>query len=268
MSVRAQKGGKLPMKKGKWYVVAALFAAGGVFFPFAGKISAAAEAHPREKLSAYTTYFNENEGGRCANIRLSASRIDGIALQPFGEFSFNATVGKRTAENGYQTAKIIAGGEFVAGVGGGVCQVSTTLYNAAILAGLEAIEVHAHSLSVGYVPPSRDAMVSSECDLRLFNPHTETVYFSLRVSTGAIQATVEGKDGGYVYSVQSKTLKTLPPPPPIVSAGDRDEVTRYPKDGLESEAYLSTYRNGVLLSVKRLRKDSYAPLCGMQTKKP
>lgn len=238
-----------------------------VLLPFYGGIYAKAQGHSREKLSAYTTYFNENEGGRCANIRLSASRIDGIALQPYGEFSFNAAVGKRTVENGYQTAKIIAEGEFVLGVGGGVCQVSTTLYNAAILAGLQATEVHAHSLSVGYVPLSRDAMVSSESDLRLYNPHADTVYFSVQVSAGAVKATVYGKDEGYAYSIESKTLKILPPPEPIVEPGDKDEVTRYPKDGAESESYLSTYRNGVLLSVKRLRKDRYAPLGAMMTKK-
>ena len=232
------------------------------FVPIAGE----AETHPKEKLSSFTTYFNENEGGRYANIRLSAAKIDGIALQPYGEFSFNGVVGARTKENGYQTAKIIAGGEFVEGVGGGVCQVSSTLYNAALLAGLIAMEVHPHSLSVAYVPPSRDAMVSSQSDLRLYNPHDETVYFGMRVSPGVICATVRGRDTGYTYSIESKTLKTLPPPPPVYAAGEGAKE-RPAKDGLESEAYLSTYFGGVLLSVKRLRKDVYAPMAAILTKK-
>ena len=222
--------------------------------------------HPKEKLSSFTTYFNENEGGRYANIRLSASKIDGIALQPYGEFSFNGVVGKRTKENGYQSAKIIAGGEFVQGVGGGVCQVSTTLYNAALLAGLVAIEVHPHSLAVSYVAPSRDAMVSEQSDLRLYNPHGETVYVSLKVTAGVIRASLYGKQEGYAYSIESKTLKTLPPPPPVYASSEGVKE-RPAKDGVESEAYLSTYRGGVLLSVKRLRRDVYAPLAAILAKK-
>ena len=245
-------------------------AVAGVFFAFCGVFPQKAGAegeHPKDKLSAYTTYFSENDEGRCANIALAAARIDGIALQPYGELSFNSSVGARTAENGYKTAKIILKGEFVEGLGGGVCQVSTTLYNAALLAGLTATEYHAHSLRVNYVPPSRDAMVSSQSDLKIFNPHAETVYLSAAVSSGAIKITVYGKDEGLTYSIESKTLEVLPPPNPSVEIGDKDAVVRYGKEGAKSEAYLRVYKNGVLLSVKRLRSDIYAPLRGMITKK-
>ncbi len=228
---------------------------------------AAAEAHPREKLCAYTTYFNQNDGGRCENIRLAAERLNGIALQPYGELSFNGAVGPRTKENGYQNAKVIVQGEFVEGVGGGVCQVSTTLYNAAVLSGLNVLEYHAHSLRVGYVPPSRDAMVTAYSDLRLYNPHAETVYITAQTGEGWLRFTLYGKGDGRTYSIESRTLAELPPPEPLIEAGETDGVVRFGQAGIKSESYLKTYQNGVLVSIQRLRVDEYAPQRGVIRKK-
>ena len=224
-----------------------------------------AESHPKEKLCAYTTYFNEKDGGRCENIRLAVRRLNGIALQPYGEFSFNGAVGPRTRENGYQEAKVISQGEFVLGVGGGVCQVSTTLYNAAVLSGLTVLEYHPHSLRVGYVPPSRDAMVSAYSDLRLYNPRPETVYISAEVGADWLRFTLYGKGDGRTYSIESRMLAEIPPPEPIIQEGK--EAIRLGVCGLKSESYLYTYENGVLTSVRRLRADEYAPQRGVIEKK-
>lgn len=231
-----------------------------VFFIFPFRLVKGRGEHPREKLGAYTTYFSEKDGGRCQNIALAAERIDGVALQPYGELSFNALVGKRTRENGFSEAKIIAGGEFVVGVGGGVCQVSTTLYNAALLSGLVALEFHPHSLAVGYAPPSRDAMVSSESDLKLYNPFDETVYFSVKMGKGAITVTVYGEKTGRSYEIESRTVAYIPPPPPEEVADGT--LIREGRDGVKSEAYLKTYQEGALVEVKRLRADTYAPMRG------
>ena len=259
-------------KKSVYFFASALagahFFLGGVFFSSEISLeSAFAESHPKEKLAAYTTYFSQNEGGRCENIRLAAARLNGIALQPYGEFSFNGAVGPRTAENGYRTAKVIVQGEFVEGIGGGVCQVSTTLYNAALLSGLTAIEYHAHSLRVGYVPPSRDAMVTAYSDLRLYNPHSETVYIHSSVGEGWLRITLYGKSDGNEYSIESRTLAELPPPNLPSGIGSDEIVVRPPVGGLKSEAYLKTYRKGVLLSVRRLRTDEYAPQSAIVKKK-
>ena len=239
---------------------AALFSAAFFFYTGSVGLAFAESVHPREKLSSFTTYFSVKDGGRCENIALAAERIDGIALQPYGEFSFNAVVGARTRENGFQQAKIISQGEFVLGVGGGVCQVSTTLYNAALLSGLVVTEFHPHSLAVAYVAPSRDAMVSSASDLKLYNPFDETVYFSLKVGEGSLTVTLRGKGVGYDYEIESRRLATVPPPPPAVT--DEEKSAREGKDGVKSEAYLKTYRNGVLVGVKRIRTDFYAPMRG------
>lgn len=220
-----------------------------------------------EKISAYTTYFNQNEGGRCENIEIAASLIDGVTVQPYGEFSFNATVGRRTAEAGFQQAKIIVNGEYVLGVGGGVCQVSTTLYNAALKSGLQITEFHPHSLQVGYVAPSRDAMVSSQSDLKFFNPHPHAVYLSAKAKKGAIQIAFYGKKTAERYELVSQTLAQVPAPAPIVKEGSTDEILRAERQGIKSELYLERYLGDKLLARIRLRTDEYRPIQGIIVKK-
>ena len=220
-----------------------------------------------EKLSSYTTYYNESERGRCENIAIAASLIHGVTIQPYGEFSFNQTVGRRTEESGFQQAKIIINGEYVLGVGGGVCQVSSTLYNAALKSGLSVTEYHPHSLQVGYVSPSRDAMVSSQSDLCLFNPYAHPVYLSANVFRGGIKITFFGKNEGYRYELNAKTLEEIPPPQPIVKEGQKEEILRLEKSGVKSECYLECYKGENLLWRKRLRKDEYRPIQGIIVKK-
>lgn len=227
----------------------------------------AANPYGWEKISSYTTYFNAEDRGRCENIAIAASLIDGVTIQPYGEFSFNKTVGRRTEEAGFQQAKIIVQGEYVLGVGGGVCQVSTTLYNAALKSGLNVIEYHPHSLRVGYVAPSRDAMVSTECDLQLYNPHSFPVYLATDVFENGLRVSFYGKNEGYRYEIISKTLEEIPPPIPIVKEGDKEGVLRNAQNGVKSEAYLERYKGNTLLFRKRIRTDEYRPIQGIIVKK-
>lgn len=220
-----------------------------------------------DKISSYTTYYSQKDVGRCANIAIAASLIDGVTIQPYGEFSFNSTVGRRTEEAGFQQAKIIVKGEYVLGVGGGVCQVSTTLYNAALKAGLTVTEFHPHTLRVAYVQPSRDAMVSTGSDLCFINPHAHAVHLSARVFEGGIRVCFYGKDEGYRYELVSNLLSEIPPPEPIIKEGEKEEILREEKSGVKSEMYLERYRGDCLLSRKRLRTDEYRPVQGIIVKK-
>lgn len=111
-------------------------------------------------IGSFKTSFNPNVTGRTQNIFLSANEINQIVLGPGDRFYFNLVVGELTTARGYQKAKEIVNKEFVEGIGGGICQTSSTLYNAVVNAGLEIIEVHSHSRSIGYVPAGRDATVS------------------------------------------------------------------------------------------------------------
>ncbi len=230
-------------------------------------VSASENPYGWEKLASYTTYFTPNDGGRCENIALAASLVDGIAIQPYGEFSFNKTVGERTSGAGFKDAKVIVRGEYVLGIGGGVCQVSTTLYNAALKSGLSVTEFHPHSLKVGYVPPSRDAMVSTHADLQLFNPHSYPVYLSARAFENGVKATFFGKNEGYRYEIVSQTLELLPPPLPVVKEGEEEKILRYEQSGLRSEAYIECYQGNALLFRKKLRSDEYRPVQGIIVKK-
>ncbi|MHB8072805.1 cell wall-binding repeat-containing protein [Desulfosporosinus fructosivorans] len=111
-------------------------------------------------IAQYSTRFDSTQVNRTENIRLAAKALDGKLLAPGERFSFNNSVGERIAEAGYKEALIIEGNTFTPGLGGGVCQVSSTLYNVVLLADLEILERHSHSLPVNYVPPGRDATVS------------------------------------------------------------------------------------------------------------
>ena len=252
-------------------IVWTLLFTGVLFFSFGvrGKAAFAQGDNPYgwDKISSYTTYYNQEDKGRSKNIAIAASLISGVTLQAYGEFSFNATVGKRTAEAGFKQAKIIINGEYVEGVGGGVCQVSTTLYNAALKAGLQVIEYHPHSLRVGYVAPSRDAMVSSSSDLKIFNPYDFPVYLSAEVFSGGLRVLFYGKNEGYRYEITSHILGEIAPPEPIIKEGEKEEIIRSPQNGIKSEAYLECYKGNSLLFRKRLRTDEYRPIQGILGKK-
>ncbi len=254
--------------------MATLLFAGVLFFSLLGggiglspRTASAENPYGWEKMSSYTTYYAKEDEGRCENIAIAASLVDGVTVQAYGEFSFNATVGKRTEEAGFRQAKIIVNGEYVSGVGGGVCQVSTTLYNAALKSGLTVTEYHPHSLRVAYVPPSRDAMVSTGSDLKLFNPHPFPVFLSAQIFEGGLRVAFFGKNEGCRYEITSQILAEIPPPEPIVKEGERDEIIRSPKNGVKSEAYLEGYRGGQLLFRRRLRTDEYRPIQGIVGKK-
>ncbi|HZK85609.1 MAG TPA: cell wall-binding repeat-containing protein [Desulfosporosinus sp.] len=111
-------------------------------------------------MAQYSTRFDPTLANRTENLRLAAKALDGKLLAPGERFSFNKSVGERIAQAGYKEALIIEGNTFTPGLGGGVCQVSSTLYNVVLLAHLEVIERHPHSLPVNYVPSGKDATVS------------------------------------------------------------------------------------------------------------
>ncbi|KHF40385.1 VanW family protein [Halalkalibacter okhensis] len=134
-------------------------------------------------IGEFKTNFNPSVSGRAENVKLSAEAISGIILGPGDSFSFNQTVGERTRERGYQEAKEIVNKEFVMGIGGGICQTSSTLFNAVDKAGLEMIERYTHSREIGYVAPGRDATVSwGGPDFRFKNPHPYPVLIKSEVN--------------------------------------------------------------------------------------
>lgn len=146
-------------------------------------------ANARQMMANYSTVLHENDKNRVNNIKLALKRVNGIIVYPEEEFSFNKVVGKRTTERGYKKASAFFKGQKVPSIGGGICQVSSTLYAATRqLEGIEIIERYPHSLPVSYIPKGMDATVSwGTKDFRFVNHYP----FPLHI--------VAGLDGNYVY---------------------------------------------------------------------
>ena len=148
----------------------------------------------------YATNFSSSSSDRKCNIILALKKLNNTIISPGEEFSFNTTVGERLERFGYKKAKIIKNNKFVEAVGGGVCQVSTTLYNAVLRAGLKIVELHPHSLKVGYVEPGFDAMVNmGSSDLRFFNNTNYPILISTSYINDECKIYIFGEKNSYKY---------------------------------------------------------------------
>lgn len=157
------------------------------------KVTVESLADIKDVLGIYTTRFSTAAVGRTENIRLSAKSINGLLMKPNDVFSFNDVVGYRSAERGYQEAPVIVQGKMEPGIGGGICQVSTTLYNAVLLADLGIVERRNHSFPSSYVPIGLDATVDyGSKDLRFRNTRQSDIYLWLRVEGNRVTAAVLG----------------------------------------------------------------------------
>ena len=144
-------------------------------------------------LGNYTTWFNAGMVSRSYNISVAAKAFDNLLVMPGQVVSFNEIVGPRSSEAGYKIAPVIVNNELVDGIGGGVCQVSTTLYNSVLLANLEIVERTCHSLPVSYVPIGRDATVVDDAlDLRFRNNTSDYLYIKSIVAGGQITIKIYG----------------------------------------------------------------------------
>ena len=150
-------------------------------------------------LASYTTYYRH--GARGDNIALAAQQLNGVLIRSGASFSFNEIVGTRTANAGYKYAAVLINGKSVPGIGGGVCQVSSTLYNAILLAGLNPTERFSHFIPSSYCPPGLDATVADDLiDFRFMNPLPHSVYIlanadgkKVTVQVLGTQADLQGK---------------------------------------------------------------------------
>lgn len=222
--------------------------------------------------ATFSTFYGSSKEERKWNIALASKAINNFLLDAGAEFSFNRTVGDRTEQRGYKQAKIIVNGEFVDGVGGGVCQVSTTLYNAVILAGLKITEYHPHTLSVSYVSPSLDAMVNSgTSDLRFVNDTDFPIIIKAVTNGEVLKISISGKKSKYRYKVLSEIIEEIPAEYkkmiddgkyPNLCVGE-EKILTYAKNGIKSRAYLIKYKGDKVLQKRIIRIDYYKPLSGL-----
>lgn len=223
-----------------------------------------------EKISLRSEFFTNfsNNFDRINNIILATKSINSSVVLPNQVFSFNKVVGERSEKRGYKNAKIILNGQFVDGVGGGVCQVSTTLYNAVLLAGLKIEEAHRHSVAVNYVEQSFDAMVSGDLiDLKFKNVTKFPIYIFGGVDKNRVAFYVFGEKSDVKYKKQSVITGKIEGKVQYVVneslAEGEKRIISPPKNGFYSQGYLLAFKNGQLISKEKIRSDVYNAVDGI-----
>ena len=228
---------------------------------------------PKEIIvrAEFSTDYSKSSEERKHNIALAVKSLDNAFIDVGGVFSFNDTVGERSEKNGYKSVKVITKGKFTEGVGGGVCQVSTTLYNAFLLADLKIIEYHPHSLAVSYIEPSFDAMVSyGYADLKVKNDTRNPVIVRIKADGEKITVTIYGEPNNVTVIRKSVIIGETPLPEdtilvdtdgiyPDLFAGEK-RVVGFGKKGLKSEGIIIKKKNGKIVSNRQIRKDAYSPI--------
>lgn len=220
------------------------------------------------KKASFTTYYKSSGANRCYNIKKAALAVNGTIIDVGEEFSFNRVVGPRTTQAGYKTSKVIMDGNYTEGVGGGVCQVSTTLYNALLLADVSP-KACQHSLVSSYVSAGFDAMVSDAgADLTFTNNTQHPLYVSASVSdkNKSVTFTVYGEPNLYKVVRESVETREKFSTVEIVDSEkypdlvyvDQTKVVVSGSDGVKSKSYLNYYDvNGNLVARKLIRQNTY-----------
>lgn len=223
------------------------------------------EAFP-DKLATYSTSYASSNANRSTNIALAASKINGTVLMPGEEFSFNGTVGKRTAANGFKTATVYSNGQVTTDYGGGICQVSSTLYNTVLKANLEITNRVNHTFTVGYVPIGLDATVSwGSPDFKFKNNRSYPIKIVATTSNKRLTISVFGLKEDVEYEVELVSYKTGTIPYSIVYTTDsslgkgKTKVVQSGSNGATSVAYKILKLNGKEVSRTLLSKDRYSP---------
>lgn len=192
---------------------------------YAGLTKDANGSYPYE-LASYTTHYNSKDAARTANLQAAVNKLNNIKIPDGSVFSFNQTVGKRTVTAGYETATVIKDGEFVDGLGGGVCQVSSTVFECVLRANVEIVSRTNHTLEIGYVPLGGDATVQWNskdfkfknnlgCDVRITMTCNNgnlvcKLYGKKKIDVGNVKINIKSSDGVYTLTrtVNGKTNYT------------------------------------------------------------
>ena len=198
------------------------------------------EAFP-DLLSSYSTKYSTRDRDRTTNLQLAANKINGTVLMPGETFSYNKVVGERTIAAGYREAPIYVSGEVVDGLGGGICQITSTLYNAVVYANLEVTQRSNHQFVPSYVTASRDAtVVYGSIDFQFKNNRNYPIKMNCSVSGGVAQFQIFGMRQDDDYEVEIVSYET-----------GRTATAIY------SEAYKVLKRDGKEISRVLLSKDTY-----------
>lgn len=201
-------------------------------------------------LASYTTYYDSSNESRTHNIEIASNKINGTLIKPGQIFSFNDVVGERTAEAGFDDAPVMIDGKLVPGIGGGICQVSSTLFNTALLSGMTIVERTPHFEPVGYIPAGRDATVAyGYLDFQFKNPYSKPVYVLSIMNGGEITIYIIGTPEDDPKSVSITVGNRSEIPNKTITKIDptiKEDTTQEGHVGLKMYTYRHiTYGNGV-----------------------
>lgn len=225
------------------------------------------EAFP-DQLSTFTTRYDASDKDRTTNLVLACQKLNGKVIKPGETFSYNATLGPRSYATGYKNAKVYENGQVVDGIGGGICQISSTLYNAALMSDMEIVERRNHQFVTSYVGAGRDAtVVYGLTDFRFKNTRTYPVRIVASAKSGIATISIFGikeADREYTYSFSTKTISTIPYTTKYVEdstlAPGKEVVKQKGANGLVTETYMTKRLNGKVISTKLLSKDTYSAM--------
>jgi len=221
------------------------------------------EAFP-DLIATYTTRYDASNYNRSTNLTIAANKINGTILMPDEIFSYNKIVGARTIQAGYKSASAYAGGKVVQDIGGGICQISSTVYNTALLANLEIVDRSNHQFQSSYVPVSRDATVSwGGLDFKFKNSRKYPIKIVASAKNGVAKVSMYGikEETEYEVVIQSRVLSYIPYSVKYVEddslAEGKEKVEQSGYNGCKSEAYRILKLNGKVVSKTLLSRDTY-----------
>ena len=224
------------------------------------------EAFPN-LLSSFSTRYDASQVGRSKNLRLAAEKINGTVLKPGEIFSYNKVVGERTIAAGYTEAAGYAGGKVVPTLGGGICQISTTLYDAVVYANLDIVERRNHMFLTSYVGAGKDAtVVYGSIDFKFKNTRNYPIMINASVKNGIAKVDIYGvkEEVEYEVEISTKILSYIPYSVKYETNKSLKEgtekVTQNGMNGVKSITYKILKLNGQQVSSTVLSTDTYDPM--------
>lgn len=224
------------------------------------------EAFP-DQLATFTTRYDVSDVDRSTNLQIACQKINGKVILAGETFSYNQTLGPRTVAAGYKNGKIYSGGEVVDGIGGGICQISSTLYNAVLMANLQIVERRNHQFVTSYVPAGRDAtVVYGVTDFKFKNTRQYPVRIVASAKNGIATVSIYGikEENEYTFSFNTKTIATIPyttqyQEDASLTAG-KEIIKQKGTNGLTTDTYITKMLNGKVISTTLLSRDTYSAM--------
>lgn len=224
------------------------------------------EAFP-DRLSSFSTKYDASNYSRTTNLKLAMNKLNGVVVAPGEVFSYNNTLGKRTSSSGYLEAGGYAGGKVVKTLAGGICQISSTLYNAVVYANLDVVERYNHMFLAGYVGAGRDAtVVYGSLDLKFKNTRKYPIMIKTSIGGGVAKIDIYGIKEDVEYDVDIVTNVLSYTPFKVVYENDsslaegKQSVEQKGMNGCKSITYKILKLNGAEVSRKVLSSDTYDPM--------